>query len=203
MTRHELTQLKEFHRELSLNDELIHHQLRKTNITQDFLHKLSKSLIEDCIRKEIKVIIVGKNKGQKNEINLGSKNNRAMYNFPHARFIEILKYKAMLNDILVIETEESYTSKTSFIDNEELGVYNKTTQGIKSPLSGKRRNQLFITKDKIKLHADINGSFNIVRKVFKSFHYDKNLISLSYDLVELNLKGKDKLKVFCGPLAKS
>lgn len=42
--------------------------------------------------------------------------NRAMYNFPHARFIEILKYKAMLNDILVIETEESYTSKTRLID---------------------------------------------------------------------------------------
>ena len=48
-----------------------------------------------------------------------------MYNFPHAKFIEILKYKALLKDIVVIEVEESYTSKTSFIDNEELRVFNK------------------------------------------------------------------------------
>ena len=125
-----------------------------------------------------------------------------MYNFPHARFIEILKYKAMLNDILVVETEESYTSKTSFIDNEDLAEYNKTTQGTKSQLSGKRIHQVFITKNKIKLHADINGSFNIVRKVLKSFQYDKEKMSLSYQLVELNLKGKNKFYAFCGPLAK-
>ena len=53
------------------------------------------------------------------------------------------------------------------------------------------------------MHADINGSFNIVRKVLKSFHYDKEKISLSYNLVELNLQGKNKFYAFCGPLAKS
>ena len=203
LTRVELTQLKQFHKDLSIDPILIEFQLRKANITNDFVHKLSKGLIQDCLNKEIKVIIVGKNKGQKNEINLGSKTNRAMYNFPHAQFIEILKYKAMLNDILVVETEESYTSKTSFIDNEDLAEYNKTTQGTKSQLSGKRVNQVFITKNKIKLHADINGSFNIVRKVLKSFQYDKEKMSLSYNLVELNLQGKNKFYAFCGPLAKS
>ena len=109
----------------------------------------------------------------------------------------------MLNDILVVETEESYTSKTSFIDNEDLAEYNKTTQGTKSQLSGKRKNQVFITKNKIKLHADINGSFNIVRKILKTFQYDKRKMSLSYNLVELNLQGKNKFYAFCGPLAKS
>ncbi len=203
LTRVELTQLKQFHKDLSSNKELMEFQLRKANITNDFLHKLSKGLIQDCLNKEIKVIIVGKNKGQKNEINLGSQTNRAMYNFPHARFIEILKYKAMLNDILVVETEESYTSKTSFIDNENLAEYKKTTQGMKSQLSGKRVNQVFITRNKIKLHADINGSFNIVRKVLKSFQYDKEKMNLSYKLVELNLQGKNKFYAFCGPLAKS
>ena len=103
----------------------------------------------------------------------------------------------------MIETEESYTSKTSFIDHENLAEFKKTTQGNKSQLSGQRKNQVFITRNKIKLYADINGSFNIVRKVFKSFHYDKNLVSLSYKLVELNLNSKNKLKTFCGPLAKS
>ena len=102
---------------------------------------------------------------------LSAKNNRTMYNFPHAKFIEILKYKALLKDIVVIEVEESYTSKTSFIDNEELRVFNKyiskelndsegkdLTQGdenqlsksnnkkVKVKLIGKRINQKFITK---------------------------------------------------------
>ena len=107
------------------------------------------------------------------------------------------------NSILVVETDESYTSKISFIDNEDLAEYNKTTQGMKSQLSGKRIHQVFITKNKIKLHADINGSFNIVRKVLKSFQYDKEKMSLSYNLVELNLQGKNKFYAFCGPLAKS
>ena len=107
------------------------------------------------------------------------------------------------NSILVVETDESYTSKISFIDNEDLAEYNKTTQGMKSQLSGKRFNQVFITRNKIKLHADINGSFNIVRKVLKSFKYDKEKMSLSYQLVELNLHSKNKFYAFCGPLEKS
>ena len=54
------------------------------------------------------------------------------------------------NSILVVETEESYTNKISFIDNEDLAEYKKTTQGMKSQLSGKRIHQVFITKNKIK-----------------------------------------------------
>ena len=74
---------------------------------------------------------------------------------------------------------------------------------MKSQLSGKRVNQVFITSNKIKFHADINGIFNIVRKVLKSFQYDKRKISLSYNLVELNLQGKNKFYACCGPFAKS
>ena len=96
-----------------------------------------------------------------------------------------------------------YSFHGIIFDNKDLAEYNKTTQGTKSQLSGKRVNQVFITKNKIKLHADINGSFNIVRKVLKSFKYDKEKMSLSYNLVELNLQGKNKFYAFCGPLAKS
>jgi len=200
LTRQELSQLKQFYKEQSLNSKLVKYQMRKADIITDFLHKLSKALIQDCLSKEIKVIIVGKNKGWKQEINTGSKNNREMYNFPHARFIEILKYKAILKDILVIEVEESYTSKTSFIDNEELSEYNpvktKTTKDTKNQLLGSRKDQIFITKNGVRLHADINGSFNIVRKVLKLFIYQKQMVSLSYNLVELNSQGKKKFTNF-------
>ena len=68
---------------------------------------------------------------------------------------------------------------------------------MKSQLSGKRVNQIFITRNKIKLHEDINGSFNIVRKVLKSFQYDKEQMSLSYKLVELNRQSNEKCVLYC------
>ena len=207
-SRQELNLLNEYYKSI-YHDELISKtQERKSNITNDFIHKLSKCLIDECLTKEIKVIVAGKNKGWKNEINNGAKNNRTMYNFPHAKFIEILKYKALLKDIVVIEVEESYTSKTSFIDNEELRAFNKEenkdlTQGEENQLSknnkkmlGKRKNQKFITKEKKVIHADVNGSYNIVRKVLLNLSYDKEIINLSYELMEVKLNGKKKLYNF-------
>lgn len=206
LTRQELNLLNEYYKSI-YSDELISKtKERKSNISHDFIHKLSKCLIEECISKEIDVIVVGKNKGWKQEINNGAKNNRAMYNFPHAKFIEILKYKALLKDIVVIEVEESYTSKTSFIENEELRVFKNSeeekdlTQGEENQLSksnkkliGKRINRKFITKNKVIVHADVNGSFNIVRKVLLNFRYNKENINLEYELKELKLNGKKKL----------
>ena len=125
--------------------------------------------------------------------------------------------KALLKDIVVIEVEESYTSKTSFIDNEELRVFNKNkdkelinseekkdlTQGNenqlsknKLKLSGKRINRKFITKDKVIIHADVNGSFNIVRKVLLNFEFNKEKINIKYELMELNMSKKVKLNNF-------
>jgi len=221
LTRQELNLLSEYYKSIYNNELISVSQERKLNITNDYIHKLSKCLIDECINKGIKVIVVGKNKGWKQEINNGKSNNRDFYNFPHARFIEILKYKGLLKDIVVIEVEESYTSKTSFIDNEELRVYNDKrskdldnseekdlTQGNENQLSkstiknskvkmlGKRINRKFITKDKVIIHADINGSFNIVRKVLLNFKYNSKIINIEYELMELNMSRKVKLNNF-------
>jgi putative transposase len=217
LTRQELNLLNEYYKSI-YNDNLISTtQERKLNITNDYIHKLSKCLIDECLNKGIKVIVVGKNKGWKQEINNGKSNNRDFYNFPHARFIEILKYKALLKDIVVIEVEESYTSKTSFIDNEELRVYQdkrskelnndseekNLTQGNENQLSknkvkmiGKRINRKFISKNGKIIHADVNGSFNIVRKILLNFEFKKETINLSYELMELNMSRKVKLNNF-------
>jgi len=214
LSRQELNILSEYYKSIYENELISKTQERKSNISSDFIHKLSKCLIEECLDKEIKVIVVGKNKGWKQEINNGAKNNRAMYNFPHAKFIEFLKYKALLKDIVVIEVEESYTSKTSFIDNEKLRVFNKCnnkenlikdeeknlTQGDENQLSkgnkkliGKRIDRKFISKEKKVIHADLNGSFNIVRKVLLNFSYNKKLINIEYELMEISNYKKRKL----------
>lgn len=80
---------------------------------------MATGIIRDAKQNNIQFIVVGKNKFWKQELDMGKTKNRTGYNLPHARFIEILRYKAILNGIVVLEIEESYTnSKFSF--NEEL-----------------------------------------------------------------------------------
>lgn len=87
LTRQELNLLNEYYKSIYQDELISTTQERKLNITNDYIHKLSKCLIEECIQKNIKVIVVGKNKGWKQEINNGKSNNRDFYNFPHAKFI--------------------------------------------------------------------------------------------------------------------
>jgi len=82
---------------------------------------------------------------------------------PHARFIEMLTYKARLVGIQVLITEESYTSKASFLDADPLPVYDPAHP---SPaFSGKRvKRGLYRAANGRPINADVNGSYNILRK---------------------------------------
>ena len=157
---------------------------RKFNTTKDYLHKLSSQIVANLVNKGINLLIIGKNKDWKNEINIGSSNNRRAYNLPHSKLIELLKYKCLLKNILIIEQEESYTSKTSFASKEKLKEYSKNskTEGEKDQLNSKvisntvRDGQkLYKRQDgkrKLICHADINGAMNIGRKVFPQFNIE-------------------------------
>ena len=123
-----------------------------------YLHRASKRLIEALTLCGIKTLVVGKNGGWKQEVNLGSRNNQNFVLIPHARFIEMLHYKATLVGIRFIVTEESYTSKCSFLDNEPLEQQEQYL--------GKRvKRGLFRASDGRTIHADVNAAYNILRKV--------------------------------------
>jgi putative transposase len=66
--------------------------------------------------------------------------------------------------IKVILQEESYTSKASFLDLDHIPVYGK--EGKKKPtFSGKRvKRGMYKSKSGRMFNADVNGSFNIMRK---------------------------------------
>ena len=129
----------------------------------DYLHKTSKYVIEMCLLNKIGKIIIGKNKQWKQEINIGSKNNQSFVAIPHAKLIEMIRYKAKMYQIEVIITEESYTSKCSFIDNESIAKH--------EIYLGKRINRgLFKSSNGLKINADVNGSLNIARKVIPNFN---------------------------------
>ncbi len=109
---------------------------------------------------------MGKNPLWKRQVELGRKNNQTFVQIPHARFIDILTYKAKLVGIDVVIVEESYTSKASFLDLDALPTYDpKRTE--KPRFSGKReKHGLYRASDGRRIHADINGSYNILHKAF-------------------------------------
>jgi len=131
-----------------------------------YLHAASKSIIDFLVKQGVGTIIVGKNPLWKQEAGMGRRNNQNFVAIPHARFIDMLTYKAELVSIQVEVQEESYTSKASFLDLDPIPTY-KPDDETEYSFSGKRigrRNRLYHTKDGRKICADVNGSYNILRK---------------------------------------
>jgi IS605 OrfB family transposase len=129
-----------------------------------YLHTASRRLIDLLVAEGIGTLVIGKNDGWKQEIALGKRNNQTFVNVPHARFVQMLTYKAELVSIRVVLTEESYTSKASFLDGDPLPVY---APGQVEPLfSGRRvKRGLYRAANGCHINADVNGAYNIIRKV--------------------------------------
>ena len=127
------------------------------------MHKISTHIINEAVKNNISKIIIGNNVGWKNEINIGRRNNQNFVNIPHTKLFNQLLYKGLLNGIEVIFTEESYTSKASFFDKDELPVYGENDN---YKFSGKRISRGLYKDSKGNLwNADLNGGGNIMRKV--------------------------------------
>ena len=131
-----------------------------------YLHATSKCIIDFLVKQGVGTIIVGKNPLWKQEVGMGKRNNQNFVQIPHARFIDMLTYKAELVGIQVEIQEESYTSQASFLDRDSIPIY-KPEDDTDYTFSGKRigrRNRLYRTKNGRIICADINGSYNILRK---------------------------------------
>jgi len=138
---------------------------KRNRKVENYLHKSSRLIVNHFIENNIGKVVIGKNRQWKTEINIGKRNNQAFVNVPHAKFIRMIQYKCKLVGIEVFVTEESYTSKCSFIDFENLSKHDNYL--------GKRKHRgLFISKNGTKINADCNGSGNIIRKEFPNVFTD-------------------------------
>jgi len=138
--------------------------LKRKNKIDNYLHKASKNIINICNENNINTIIIGKNDNWKQDINIGKTNNQNFVNIPHSRFIEIIKYKCEISGIKFITIEESYTSKASFLDLDKIPNYSKNNK-TNYNFNGKRISRgLYKTNKGIIINADVNGSYNILRK---------------------------------------
>lgn len=137
---------------------------KRNNKVIDYLHKSSRKIVNFLVSNNISTLIIGYNEEWKQNINLGKKNNQSFVNLPFSTFINQLDYKCKLEGINVIFTEESYTSKCSFLDNEPIEKHENYL--------GKRiKRGLFKSAEGKLINADLNGSLNILRKVVGEFEY--------------------------------
>ncbi len=122
------------------------------------LHVASRRIVDRLIEAGTGILIIGKNDGWKQEIKLGKRANQNFVTVPHAQFVDMLTYKAQLVGMKVVITEESYTSKCSFLDLEPVGKH-------ENYLGWRLHRGLFRASDGRLINADVNGSYNIGRKV--------------------------------------
>lgn len=138
---------------------------KRNNKVNDYLHKTSRKIVNYLVSNNINTLFIGKNKEWKQNINVGKRNNQNFVNIPFYKLIQMLLYKCALEGITVKEIEESYTSKCSFLDDEEISKHEE--------YKGKRiKRGLFKTAGGNIINADVNGGLNILRKAVGKFDYD-------------------------------
>lgn len=131
---------------------------------RDAVNKAARIVVNYCLKNGIGLVVFGWNKGQKDSANMGAKTNQKFVSVPTAKLKDRIAQLCEQYGIRFEETEESYTSKASFLDNDELPKYGEKTQSWKS-LGRRVKRGLFRTATFGYINADCNGAANILRKV--------------------------------------
>ena len=147
--------------------------IKRNNCVNDIIKKTARYIINNCIEYQIGTLVVGYNKDFKRSVNIGKINNQNFVQIPLSNLRQQLEFLCWTYGISYIEQEESYTSKSSFIDNDILPEY-KAEQPYLGQFSGKRIHRgLYQSKDGIVINADVNGAANIGRKCKQNFTFEE------------------------------
>jgi lycopene cyclase CruP len=149
---------------------------KRNRIMRDAVNKAARKVINHCLDNQIGTLIFGWNKRQKDSSNMGRVNNQKFVSVPTAKLKDRIAQLCEQYGIKFLETEESYTSKASFVDNDFLPTYGEKPLEWKS--SGKRTKRgLFRTDQNWYVNADCNGASNIIRKVSTTLGLDLSGVS--------------------------
>lgn len=153
---------------------------KRNNKIDDYLHKMSRMLVNQLVSNDISKLIIGKNINWKQDINIGKQNNQNFVQIPFNKLIDMLNYKCLLEGIECRIVNESYTSKCSFLDNEDVKKHNN--------YKGKRiKRGLFKTNKGYLINSDVNGSYNIMKKAFPNLFDNDGIEGLSVVPLKLNV----------------
>lgn len=147
--------------------------LKRNNRINDCLKKTARYIINFCINNDIGTLICGYNPNFKREINLGKKTNQNFVQIPFGALRRQLKTLCERYGMKYIEQEESYTSKASFLDLDEIPIFDRE-KPYEWIFSGERiKRGLYRSKTGKILNADVNGAANILRKSKQNFNYEE------------------------------
>lgn len=170
-------------------DKLQKLEEKRSDFIKDFLHKTSRGIVNFCLSNKISKIVVGHNKQWKDSIAIGKQNNQNFVTIPHSQLISYLKYKCELVGIVLVESEESYTSKCDALAFEKVKKH--------EVYLGKRvKRGLFQSSVGKLINADVNGALNILRKVINDSSVRKIIDSGSLFL-PVKIRAVPELSNFC------
>lgn len=157
---------------------------RRNQFFHDTMHKIASDIVHFCLASGITTIVIGKNKNWKQKSNIGHVNNQNFVQIPLETLRWMITYKAESVGLIVVEQEESYTSKASLVYGDEIPVYGKETKNLVA-FSGRRiKRGLYSTGSGQVINADLNGAGNILRKYIPDAFKDcKDFVFLDQILV--------------------
>lgn len=165
---------------------------KRNRQVRDAVNKAARMVLNHCLRDRIGTVVFGWNKLQKDGANLGAKTNQKFVQIPTARLKGRVQQLCQQHGIQFVESEESYSSKSSFLDNDHLPTFGEKPEGWGSPrqlgavgtaalpwqASGKRvKRGLYKTAQDWLINADCNGAANILKKVAMMLGLDLSGIS--------------------------
>lgn len=136
----------------------------RNNKVNDYMSKAARIIINYCITNDIGTLVVGYNETFQRGSNLGKQTNQNFVSIPYGKLREKLEYLCELNDMVFVKQEESYTSKASFWDKDNIPVYNADNPQAYAFSGNRIHRGLYKTKNGITFNADVNGALNILRK---------------------------------------
>lgn len=137
---------------------------KRNNRVQNYLYCAAKKIIQYCLDNHIGNIVVGYNDGFQEDPNLGKVNNQNFVMIPLGKLKSRLEYLCKQYGIHFVLQEESYTSKASFLDNDEMPKWNPQNPKQGSFLGKRVYRGLYKTSTGYKFNADVNAALNILRK---------------------------------------
>jgi len=154
-------------------------QRKRNNQMRDAINKAARFIINRCLSEGIGNLIIGWNKRQKDSINIGKRGNQNFVFIPTKRLIERLKQLCPEYGIKLTITEESYTSKASYLDSDSVPNYGEKPKDWRP--SGKRvKRGLYKTSKGCLINADCNGAANIAKKVATQLGLDLAKVSREF-----------------------
>jgi putative transposase len=147
---------------------------RRNAVVNDYIHKATSIVVKTCVEHGISKVVVGDVVKSLNQINLGKKTNQNFVNLSLGQFVDVLSYKLGSHGIELVVTDESYTSKASFLDDDKMPKRYNPKAKKKHTFNGQRvKRGLYKSSDGTLLNADANGAYNILRKTDSDFSFSK------------------------------